>query len=223
MARPPIFLVADGMGGYAAGELASAAVADQFADAGPETVTPEWISDRLVRANRDIRGGAGGGSTATGAVIAERDGCVHWLVFNIGDSRVYLARATELRQITVDHSVVQELIDAGTLTPHDARSHPGRHLITRAVGTAIEPRPDFWWVPAMPGDRLLLCSDGLTGELDDATIGEVLRRPLSAQDVADQLTAAALAAGGRDNITCVVVDLGSSDDQASNEDVPAGG
>ena len=207
VARPPLFVVADGMGGHAAGETASAAVAARFAGPGPEVVTADWITDRLVRANGDIRSGSGGGSTATGAAIAERDGRIHWLVFNIGDSRAYLARERGLHQITVDHSLVQEIVDAGTLTAQDARSHPGRHIITRAVGTAAEPRPDFWWVPVQPGDRLLLCSDGLTGELDDASIAEILGRPQPAQDIADQLTEAALAAGGRDNITCVVVAL----------------
>lgn len=220
VARPPLFVVADGMGGHAAGETASAAVAGRFGDPGPDAVTPEWITDRLVRANHDIRSGAGGGSTVTGAAIAERDGDIHWLVFNIGDSRAYLSRATGLRRITVDHSMVQEMVDAGTLSEQDARSHPGRHIITRAVGTAAEPRPDFWWVPVQPADRLLLCSDGLTGELDDATIAEILRRPQPAQDIADQLTEAALAAGGRDNITCVVVDVGRTEDRVTVERAP---
>lgn len=220
LARPPIFLVADGMGGHEAGETASAAVVARFADGAPAQVTPEWITDRLARANRDIRDGAGGGTTVTGVSIAEREGEPYWLVFNIGDSRVYLSRGEGLRQLTVDHSVVQEMVDAGTLTPEDARSHPGRHVITKAVGTPADPRPDFWWVPGQAGDRLLLCSDGLTGELDDAAIGEALRRPRPAQHVADSLTAAAHAAGGRDNITCIVVDVLAADRPADPTSVP---
>jgi serine/threonine protein phosphatase PrpC len=207
LAEPPIFLVADGMGGYEAGETASAAVVEQFAETGVHDVTPDWITERLGVANARIRGGAGGGTTAAGAALVERDGHPFWLVFNIGDSRAYLANGPELRQISVDHSVVQEMVDAGKLAPERARTHPERHIITKAVGTREEPRPDFWWVPRRPGDRLLLCSDGVTGELDDDTIGDLLRRPDSAQDVADQLTASALSSGGRDNITCIVIDV----------------
>lgn len=207
LAEPPIFVVADGMGGYESGETASAAVVEQFAEAGAGDITQEWITERLALANDRIRGGAGGGTTAAGAVLVERDGQPYWLVFNIGDSRVYLSSGPDLRQISVDHSVVQELVDAGKLTPERARAHPERHIITKAVGTPDPPRPDFWLVPRQSGDRLLLCSDGVTGELDDEAIGEALRRPDSAQDVADGMTARALEAGGRDNITCVVIDV----------------
>jgi protein phosphatase len=204
---PAIFLVADGMGGYQSGETASAAVVEQFAESNADDVTPESITICLTKANLRIRGGAGGGTTAVGAALVDRDGQPYWLVFNIGDSRVYLASGQEVRQISVDHSVVQELVDAGQLTAERARSHPERHIVTKAVGTLADPRPDFWLVPREVGDRLLLCSDGVTGELDDAMIAAALRRPESPQDVAENLTFRALRAGGRDNITCVVIDV----------------
>lgn len=210
LTEPPLFLVADGMGGYAAGGSASATVVAEFAEfagAGSSDITPEWVSERLDRANARIRGGTGGGTTAAGAALVDRSGQPYWLVFNIGDSRVYLNSGQELRQVSVDHSVVQELVDAGELAPDRARFHPERHIVTKAVGTAGTPRPDFWLIPRVPGDRLLLCSDGVSSELDDYAIAEVLGRPDRAQDVAEALTTLALRAGGRDNITCVVIDV----------------
>lgn len=222
LTEPPVFLVADGMGGYRSGGTASAAVVEQFAGANVVEVGPEWVTECLASANARIRDGAGGGTTATGAVLVDRDGRPYWLVFNIGDSRVYLSSGRELRQISVDHSVVQELVDAGQLAPERARFHPERHIVTKAVGTPGAPQPDFWLVPRKPGDRLLLCSDGVSGELDDGVIAEALRRPGSAQDVAETLTALALAAGGRDNITCVVIDVlpsaGEADPVGSEEE-----
>ncbi len=217
LTEPPVFLVADGMGGYQSGETASAAVVDEFRNA-RVTISPEWVADRLGRANTRIRAGAGGGTTAAGAALVERDGRPYWLVFNIGDSRVYLRSGPETRQISVDHSVVQELVDAGRLAPDRARFHPERHIVTKAVGTAAAPRPDFWLVPRNPGDRLMLCSDGVTSELDDDVIVEALGRPEAAQDVAEHLTALALSAGGRDNITCVVVDALPTGDPADDHD-----
>lgn len=222
LTEPPVFLVADGMGGYQAGETASAAVVDQFADTGSDDVTPEWITACLTKANARIRGGAGGGTTAAGAALVDRDGQPYWLVFNIGDSRVYLSSGQEVRQISVDHSVVQELVDAGRLSPARARSHPERHIVTKAVGTLEDPRPDFWLVPRELGDRLLLCSDGVTSELDDDAIADTLRRPEPAQEVAEELTVRALRAGGRDNITCIVIDMlpsaGESVDDEGTQD-----
>jgi protein phosphatase len=215
LTEPPVFLVADGMGGYESGETASAAVVEQFADSGSRDITPEWITECLTLANAQIRGGAGGGTTAAGAALVERDGQPYWLVFNIGDSRVYLSSGPDLRQISVDHSVVQELVDAGKLSPERARSHPERHIVTKAVGTQERPRPDFWLVPREVGDRLLLCSDGVTSELDDAVIADALRRSDSPQDVAEDLTDRALGAGGRDNITCVVIDVRPSGDESA--------
>ena len=205
--EPPVFVVADGMGGYEAGETASAAVVEQFATGSAGDISPEWITERLAMANAQIRRGAGGGTTAVGAALVDRDGQPYWLVFNVGDSRAYLCNGPDFRQISVDHSVVQELVDAGKLAPERARTHPERHIVTKAVGTAEAPRPDFWLLPRELGDRLLLCSDGVTGELDDTAIADILRRPEPAQDVAELLTARALRAGGRDNITCVVIDV----------------
>lgn len=208
LSEPPVFLVADGMGGYESGGAASAAVVDQFSGAGEDDLSPEWITYCLAEASNRIHCNGGGGATAAGALLVDRNGQPYWLAFNIGDSRVYLAaNGQDVRRVSVDHSVVQEMVDDGRLTPDQARSHPDRHIVTRAVGTNEDPRPDFWLLPRGPGDRLLLCSDGVTSELDDGAIAEVLCQPNSAQDVAEQLIARALLAGGRDNITCVVVDM----------------
>jgi protein phosphatase len=225
LTEPPVFLVADGMGGHRSGKTASAAVIEEFqaatAGRGDVQVTPEWVTERLGGANTRIRAGAGGGTTAVGVALVDRDELPYWLVFNIGDSRAYLHTGHELRQISVDHSVVQELVDAGQLTQDRARFHPERHIVTRAVGTPATPQPDFWLVPREPGDRMLLCSDGITSELGDDDIAAALGRPDPAQRVAENLTALALRAGGRDNITCIVVDalpLGDRVGAAPDED-----
>ena len=151
LTEPPVFLVADGMGGYKSGETASAAVIDEFRDADEIDVSPEWVTDRLCRANTKIRGGAGGGTTATGppwcTATAGRTGSCSTSATR-GST---CAAGSELRQISVDHSVVQELVDAGRLAPEQARFHPERHIVTKAVGTPAAPRPDFWLVPREPG------------------------------------------------------------------------
>jgi PPM family protein phosphatase len=128
-------------------------------------------------------------------------------VFNVGDSRVYLFEDGELSRLTVDHSVVQELIDSGAIRPEDAESHPRGNIITRAVGFNVEPVPDYWMLPVREHVRLLLCSDGLTKELRETAIRSQLAAGQDAQRTADSLVAAALSAGGRDNVTVIVVDV----------------
>src|SRR5699024_4232707 len=120
---------------------------------------------------------------------------------------------------SVDHSVVQELVESGEIEPDEARGHPERHVITRAVGTGADPDPDYWLIPAAPSDRMLICSDGLTSEVDDRTLRELLatdpdpqnaagrRSDPDPQNVAQRLITTALAAGGRDNVSAIVVDL----------------
>lgn len=208
LGAPPVFLVADGMGGYSAGDVASATVVDEFSSAaGREYVTPEWVLSCFNRADERIRGGVGGGTTVAGAAVVRQEGEPYWLVFNIGDSRVYHCGDGEVNQVTVDHSVVQELVDAGEVSAERARFHPQRHIITCAIGSPDDLQPDFWLLPIAPGDRLMVCSDGLTSEVGDLRIRDIVGATADPQQAAEELVAAALAAGGRDNVSTVVVDV----------------
>ncbi len=210
--QPPVFAVADGMGGHAAGDRASAAVVDRLsALADREDVDEDAIGDALALAARDIDELAenlalGAGTTVTGAVLELRDE-PRFTVFNVGDSRVYRFLGNELVQVTHDHSVVQELVDAGMLSPADAEHHPESNVVTRALGFREEPRPDYWRLPLRTGMRLLVCSDGLTKELGAERLRLHLAAHLTAAETAAALVDAALAAGGRDNVTVVVVDV----------------
>jgi protein phosphatase len=156
-----------------------------------------------------VSGGSelGVGTTVTGAALVLQDGDPFFAVFNIGDSRVYAFEGGALRQVTVDHSVVQELVDSGALTPEQAEHHPDSNVITRAIGFAATPLPDYWMLPARQGLRLLICSDGLTKEVSEPRLRLHLAAGLRPVDTAGALIDAALAAGGRDNITAIVVDV----------------
>lgn len=213
---PPVFAVADGMGGHAAGDRASAAVVDRLAalraDADHGYLEVAQLETALNAAADDIDTLAadipvGAGTTVTGAILALVDGEPQFGVFNVGDSRVYLLADDEFARITRDHSVVQEMVDAGLLDARDAEDHPESNVITRAIGFREAPRPDVWMLPIQPGMRLLLCSDGLTKEVDDRQIRRHLETGGSAAETADRLMDAALAAGGRDNVTVVVIDV----------------
>ena len=209
--RPPVFAVADGMGGHAAGDLASAAVVARLAElAGRDGVDAERIGASLAQAALDIDGLAediplGVGTTVTGAVLDLRG--PSFAVFNVGDSRVYRFDDGRLSQVTVDHSVVQELVDAGMLSAEEAETHPESNVITRALGFREVPQPDFWTIPLHVGLRLLICSDGLTKELGIARIREALGAGTTAEETANALLDGALEAGGRDNVTIVIVDV----------------
>ncbi|RMI09314.1 PP2C family protein-serine/threonine phosphatase [Cellulomonas triticagri] len=215
LAHPPVFLVADGMGGHEAGDVASRLAVEEFARlAGLTVVDPSDLHACFRHAAQRIRGAferREGGTTVAGVALGEHDGTAHWLVFNVGDSRVYRWQDGELAQLTVDHSVVQELVDTGVLTREAAEQHPERHVLTRALGTGADPEPDYWMLPARPGDRILVCSDGVTGELLPAQIAEVLARTATPVEAAAELVRAAVEAGGRDNTTAVVVDAGESE------------
>ncbi len=211
LASPPVFVVSDGMGGHAAGDIAAGIIIDEF-DTAPDTalaadVGADWVLGCIRRAGRRIRSGAGGGATVVGLAITELDGAPYWLTFNIGDSRAYRSFHSELVQISVDHSYVQELVEAGELERDEMRRHPQRNVITRAVGLVGDGEPDCWLVPARQGERLLLCTDGVTGELSDADVGAILAAQIDPQRAADTLIAAAVRAGGRDNATALVVDV----------------
>lgn len=213
LAEAPIFAVADGMGGHSAGDIASAAVVSRLSEAVTESFTDADTIERGLRAATiDISLAAdekelGVGTTVTGVALSLQDDEPFWTVFNVGDSRVYLYERDALVQVTVDHSVVQELVDAGVIRAEDAETHPDSNVITRAVGFNVEAIPDYWVVPVRTGLRLLLCSDGLTKELDAEGIRDLLAAGLPADETALALVDAALEGGGRDNITTIVIDV----------------
>ncbi|MEV5042181.1 PP2C family protein-serine/threonine phosphatase [Microbacterium sp. LMI1x-1-1.1] len=212
LASFPVFLVADGMGGHEAGDLASAAVIDAFRDfVGRSDVAPEEVAEAVQRAHRlvqEIARGTtrGAGSTLTGVIAVQQNGENRWLVVNIGDSRVYRLLSERLEQLTVDHSIAQEMVDAGRLAREDMATFEGRNVITRAVGGDRSPA-DFWLLPVVTGERLLICSDGLSGEITDEAIRAGLLTGASPAQTTGALIAQALAHGGRDNVTAIVIDV----------------
>ena len=224
LAAPPVFVVADGMGGHEGGDVASAIVVEEFGRLATEGYDPrrgvEVVTDtlgacadriRAYAATQRAEGVARGRSAGTTAVVAllveDDDGAAAWLLANLGDSRVYRYAGGRLDQVSVDHSLVQELVDSGQLAADEAATHPERNVITRALGESTSARPDFFVVPPVVGERLLLCSDGVSGMVDDAGLAEILSACADPRDAAEQLVAAAVAAGGEDNATAVVVDV----------------
>ena len=213
VAIPPIFAVADGMGGHAAGEIASAAVARRLAELGGNAaVTRAQIDAALADAVNDIELDAGehdlgAGTTVTGVVLGALDDSPTWTVFNIGDSRVYQYFKGALTQLTIDHSVVQHLLDTGAISAEEAEVHPHANVITRAVGFNEEPSPDYTQLAVVAGQRLLVCSDGLTKELTEIGIQHFLATAATAQEAAEQLVQHAIDNAGRDNVTVIVVDV----------------
>ena len=216
VAEQLVFGVADGMGGHAAGEVASAIAAGTMRDrlgAGAQSVDVAVAA--VVEANAAIFQGAhsnseqrGMGTTLTAMVVlAEGEAPRRLALVNVGDSRTYLMRAGRLRRVTIDHSYVQELVSTGHITEAEARSHPRRNIVTRALGIEPTVRVDTWVLPFVRGDRFVLCSDGLVDEVDDEEIAKLLEANRSPQDAADALVAAANERGGRDNVTVVVVDV----------------
>lgn len=212
VAEFPVFLVADGMGGHSAGDLASAAIASQFRTlCGRPDLDPIDVVDSVLSANDAVRALAetserGAGSTVSGFAVVVQAGTERWMVFNVGDSRVYRLYDGVLEQLTVDHSAVQELIEQGRLTVEQSETYAGRNVITRAIG-AEESAADYWLMPIVNGERMLACSDGLTRELDDEAIRAVLMGAATPQQAADELVRSAVEHGGRDNVTAVVVDV----------------
>ncbi len=222
-AGPGLFVVADGMGGHLAGEVASEMAVNQLSERLRDE--NEHTLDDLVQAiddaNTDIYDGsvtnpdqAGMGTTVTAiAVVADPHDGEAFGVANVGDSRGYVMRHGRLRQITIDHSFVQELVAEGAITRDEARVHPRRNIVTRALG--IEPlvRVDSWTMPIIRGDRFVLCSDGLVDEITDQHITEILAaHQFDPDEAAQALVDAANEAGGRDNVTVIVIDVLEGDD-----------
>ncbi|WP_426324487.1 PP2C family protein-serine/threonine phosphatase [Microbacterium sp. E-13] len=219
----PLFVVADGMGGHVGGEIASASTIDRLravADSGH--VTPKTIEKALARAVKDIASHPdatddGTGTTVTGVFLDTSGDAAHWVTLNIGDSRVYLLRDGAIVQITTDHSVVQELVAAGRLSPEEAENHPYGNVITRAVGPSDGVTPDYVRLDVVQGDRFVICSDGLTKELTDYGIRHFLDENADPADAAAAMLDAALENGGRDNITIIVLDVGHPASDADGE------
>ncbi|MEZ5076505.1 MAG: Stp1/IreP family PP2C-type Ser/Thr phosphatase [Solirubrobacterales bacterium] len=210
--RPPVFVVADGMGGAQAGEVASKAAAESFDRELPEAPPERVLRETIESANRTIHelaredpGLAGMGTTMTAAIVdpeAEEVAIGH-----VGDSRAYRFRGGKLERLTRDHSLVEEMRRKGQLTEAQAEDHPQRSIITRALGPEPAVEVDLQTVPATAGDVFLLCSDGLTTMLDDEHIARVLERASSLDAAVRALVDEANRAGGRDNITVVAFRL----------------
>ena len=241
-----IYVVADGMGGHEAGEVASQIAVDRVqADLDMEELPgASTVVNSISNANGDIfraaianPGQAGMGTTLTAiAVIGDRlagrgapnldvnddpgevtpvvpaEPIEAFVLANVGDSRTYLLRHDRLRRVTVDHSYVQELVSTGHISEDEARTHPRRNIITRALGIEPEVKVDWWTLPLIRGDRFLLCSDGLVDEVDDDVIKDTLTTISDPQKASDRLVDQANEAGGRDNITVVIVDVLEGDD-----------
>ena len=221
LAEPNAFAVADGMGGHRAGEVASALAVDLLRSRlSAPGASLDDVMAAIAEANGDIYRAASGnpdqqgmGTTITALVVITQadagDGEPNeqLALVNVGDSRTYLLRHGRLRRITVDHSYVQELIATGHITDDEARNHPRRNIVTRALGIDPAVRVDAWTLPLVRGDRFLLCSDGLVDEVRDDDIVEVVKTVSDPQSAADELVAMANRQGGRDNITVVVVDV----------------
>jgi serine/threonine protein phosphatase PrpC len=240
-----VYVVADGMGGHEAGEVASKIAVERIrADLDVEGLPKaSTVVDSISNANRDIfraaianPGQAGMGTTVTAiAVIGDDlagrgapnldvndDGKMTpiraaepteaLVLANVGDSRTYLLRHGRLRRVTVDHSYVQELVSTGHISEDEARTHPRRNIITRALGIEPDVKVDWWTLPLIRGDRFLLCSDGLVDEVADPDILETITTLKDPQEAAERLVDQANEAGGRDNITVIVVDVLEGDD-----------
>ncbi len=215
-----VFIVADGMGGHAAGEVASQIVTEMVgpgvSQAVMEGLTPAELQKvtlaLIEQANRAILERAddepekrGMGTTLTLLTLMPEG---HYLADQVGDSRAYLLRDGELTQITRDHTVVQQQVDRGALTAEQARDHPLSHILTRALGTEEQVEADTYFDGVKPGDRFLLCSDGLSGMISDEQIKEIVSTPTdNLQEIADALVDAANQAGGMDNITALVIEV----------------
>jgi serine/threonine protein phosphatase PrpC len=223
-ARAPVFVVADGMGGARAGEVASRIAVEAFERGLPDSGSPEErLADRIREANRQIHEisrseheRAGMGTTLTAAYLEDSEVAIA----HVGDSRAYLFREGKLKRLTQDHSLVGELVRRGKLTEEQAEEHPQRSIITRALGPEPSVDVDTWTYQVRDGDVLLLCSDGLTSMITEEQIAAVLGTESDLERAGDRLIAEANAAGGRDNITVVLARLEEVSRDAPPVDAP---
>lgn len=218
VASEHLFAVADGMGGHNAGEVASALATTLLLErAVAQTLNPEWFVEAITSINRTIHESAaesterrGMGTTICALALVQPQGETsepqQVALANVGDSRIYLARSGKFRQLSVDHSYVQELVTEGLITEEEARVHPRRNIVTRALGIDERVAVDSWLIPLFAGDRFILCSDGLVDEVPTSDIAALAAQQREPQIIANELVALAKRNGGRDNITVIVVD-----------------
>ena len=218
----PLFVIADGMGGHAAGDVASATAVEVIQSKREEIspADPQTLSNVIREANRAIWSRSsddtnlrGMGTTCTMILIADTEA----QVAHVGDSRAYLFHNGELRQITDDHTLVGRLVREGKLRPEEAARHPQRSMVTRALGVDEDVEVDVFSLSLQEGDRLLICSDGLSGMVSEDEMTEILSNESDPQRAADVLVDKANEAGGEDNITVIVIDVGA--DSSSAPDV----
>lgn len=219
--RPGLYAVCDGMGGARAGEVASQMACLGLVAVDPASAGGEDLRRAIESTNKAITGRSaseehllGMGTTITVALVKPES----LIVAHVGDSRAYVLHAGELAQVTDDHSWVGEMVRRGEITMAQAAVHPHRSVITRALGTDGDVTPDTTEVPLASGDRVLLCSDGLTGMVSDQVIAELLQQGNDPQETADALVRAALAGGGEDNVTAIVVHVEPDLNSAAGED-----
>ncbi len=222
-----VWVVADGMGGHAAGDVASglAIEAVRQLDQQP-TISIADLHALVATASQQIRAygdqhpdAHGLGTTIAGLALVDV-GEPGWAVFNVGDSRVYRFAQGRLERASVDHTEVELLVRGGVITPDQARRHPARNVVTQSLGSGQQPVAAVRVLPVTPGERFVICSDGLTGEITDEELSEILAATDDPQEAADTLVRSAVEAGGHDNITVVVADIrgsGSLDDETENE------
>lgn len=220
---PRLFAVADGMGGHAAGEIAAGVALDALRSSFEHDPSEAGVVDGVKSANQAVWEMAqsdaslrGMGTTITTAALVADGEEEYFTVANVGDSRAYIYHAGKLVQLTMDHSVAEEMVRRGELSAAAALVHPHRHILTRALGVGPVVDLDGWRIFANAGDRLLLCSDGLTNEVEDHDIAAVLARLPSPEEAASELVALANAHGGSDNVTVVIVDI-LAEDQGGEE------
>lgn len=211
--RPPVFAVADGIGSHSAGDLASRAGVQAFLNlAERQPVTPETIDSAFADARSRIAripvtdGRGQPGTTLSGVIVTRCDGAPCWTVVNLGDSRTYRLNEAGLYQISVDHSIGQKLIDDGVIASAESGRIPLQNILNRALVGSVAHSPDMWRLPINIGDRILVCSDGVSSAVDDSTIRRVLEEVRDPQAAAEALVESATRAGGRDDVTAVVVD-----------------
>jgi serine/threonine protein phosphatase PrpC len=221
IATASLFAVADGMGGHAGGEVASQVAIEALQQAFGQHPSGPGLAEAVSSANTavwvasqeraDLRGM---GTTLTAVALVNENGRDVLALVNVGDSRSYRFHDGKLSQITTDHSLAEEMVRNGEITPAEAMVHPHRHILTRALGVSPEVSADLWRIRPEQGDRYLLCSDGLTNELSDDEITEVLSATHNPQAAVEALVQAARDHGGSDNITAVLVDviIGEADD-----------
>ena len=209
---PNLFIVADGMGGHNAGDFASKYTVEQivaYIEKAPMTSPVDLIRGAVSKANASLMAMAksdvslsGMGTTVVIATIAGD----YMYVANVGDSRLYLLR-DELRQITKDHSLVQEMVRMGEMDASEAKFHPDKNIITRAVGAFEELQIDFFEEHVQPGDAVLMCTDGLSNMVDDTDIRQIIQTGRDVVEKVQHLVEAANRSGGKDNITVAVIEI----------------